>query len=143
MCMYGDDEYWHWYTEYHPKARKEHRCGECSRTIAKGERYWTQGGITDDQEFQWHKTCEHCAAASKWLEVVCDGWIFNARFADLYNHVAGDERYLRSRPLTRLVRWMRADWSDKNGDLRSLDDVETLTDEAIAAYRAEYDRAVA
>jgi hypothetical protein len=135
MCMTGDDDYWVFYNEHHPRARREQTCGECRRSIARGERYWTQGGLTEDGGFEWHKTCEHCTIASRWLEVVCHGWIFDARQEDFLSHVIGDERYIRSRPLVRLVRWMVADWRDRTGELRPLDDVQALTNDAVAAYQ--------
>lgn len=136
MCMVGDDDYWEFYNEYTPKAKVEHTCGECGRTIAKGERYRTQGGKSDGY-FEWHKTCLHCDAASKWLMVVCEGWIFTRRQEDFLEHIVGTEKYLRTAQLTRLVRWMRADWRDRNGDLRSVDDVQELTALAIGAYREQ------
>lgn len=135
MCMIGDDDYWSFYNEFTPLARKTHTCGECGRTIGRGERYHTQGGLAEDR-FEWHKTCAHCTIASRWLQVVCDGWVFTARFEDLREHVDGDEKYLRSRPLVRLVRWMRDDWHDKAGELRPIEEVRRLVDEAIAAYKA-------
>ena len=136
MCMVGDDDYWEFYNEYTPKAKQEHTCGECGRTIAKGERYRTQGG-KHDGDFVWHKTCLHCDVASDWLVVVCEGWIFGARQEDLTEHVIGHEKYLRTAQLTRLVRWMRADWKDRDGNLRPVDDVRALTIEAVHAYRRQ------
>lgn len=140
MCMTGDDDYWEFYNEFNPKAKVEHTCVECGRTIAKGERYWTQGG-KNDGSFVWYKTCAHCTAASRWLDVACEGWIFGRREEDLSDHVVGYEKELRTRPLTRLYRWMRSDWRDRAGELRPLGDVVTLTDEAVAAYRAQYAKA--
>jgi hypothetical protein len=132
--MMGDDDYWDFYNEFTPKARKEHRCGECGRTITKGETYWTQGGLYEG-EFVWNKTCAHCTVAAQWLETVCGDWIFGARQEDLTEHVIGHEKYLRTRPLTRLVRWMRSDWRDREGHLRPVEDVQQLTNDAITAYR--------
>lgn len=138
MCMVGDDDYWEFYDEFNPKARKEHICGECGRTIAKGEKYHTQGGLHEGF-FIWHKTCAHCTAASEWLVEVCEGYIFGAREEDLTEHVIGHEKYLRTRPLTRLVRWMRADWHDRAGNLRPVEDVRQVTSEAVHAYRQQRD----
>lgn len=140
--MTGDDDYWVFFTTYHPTARKEHRCGECGRAIVKGERYWTMGGLNDDRTFVWHKMCEHCEVASGWLMVVCDGYLFGMTREDLRNHVDGDESYLRSRPLTRLARWWAAGWRNRAGELRPVYDVMTVTDEAIEAYRKRYRAAV-
>lgn len=135
MCMIADEDYWTWYEERHvPRARKEHTCGECRRTIARGESYWIQGGVNDGT-FVWNKTCDHCNEASDWLLYVCDGWVFGARLEDFMEHVVGYERYIRSRPLVRLVRWMRAGWRDREGNLRSVESVTVLTEVAINAYK--------
>jgi hypothetical protein len=139
--MTADEDYWDFYTSCNRTARKEHWCGECGRAIRVGERYWAQGGRTDGC-WEQHKTCAHCDEASEWLLEVCEGWVFDHREEDLRDHVIGDEKELRSRPLTRLVRWMAADWHVRSGQLRPLDDVRALTDEAIAAYRAQYRLAV-
>lgn len=142
MCMVGDEDYWSFYNEYRPKARKEHVCGECGRTIAKGEHYVTQGGLSE-AGFEWNHTCAHCDAASEWLISVCDGYIFGRREEDFTEHVIGHEKELRSAPLTRLLRWMRADWQDRDGNLRPIEDVWAVASEAIAAYRRQYERRVA
>lgn len=142
MCMTGDDEYWDFYTEHTPRARQDHPCGECGRTIRKGERYHTQGGLNEGA-FLWYKTCSHCDEASRWLSKVCDGWVFGRREEDFLEHVVGDETYVRSRPLVRLVRWMRADWTDRDGNLRPIEAVKALTNEAIVAYLDQYNREAA
>lgn len=141
MCMYGDDDYWEFYTEFRPRARTEHTCDECSRVIGKGERYHTQGG-KHEGGFLWYKTCAHCTVASEWLLEACDGWVFTRREEDFRSHVVGDEKELRSRPLTRLYRWMRDDWCDSGGALRPVEAVRLLTNEAIVAYQRQFAVAV-
>ena len=42
-----------------PKARKEHKCFECGRTIALGETYRNESGIWDDGPKRY-KTCCDC-----------------------------------------------------------------------------------
>lgn len=141
MCMVGDEDFWTYYRESEQTARKAHVCGECGRPIELGEKYHRAEGSS---EYGWHthKTCAHCTAASWWLETVCDGWIFERREEDLREHVIGDEKFLRSRPLTRLVRWMAADWRDREGNLRDVDAVKELTRDAIDAYRLKFRSAV-
>jgi hypothetical protein len=56
---------------------------------------------------------------------------------DLAEHVIGEEMYLRSAPLTRLLRWMRTGWKSHDGSIRPLDDVKAVTDAAIAAYEEQ------
>lgn len=48
------------YSMEYPRARKQHRCGECGKTIEIGERYQRFSGKFDGDMF-WEKTCENCA----------------------------------------------------------------------------------
>lgn len=61
MCIYVENEMVTYLGDGERKARKEHCCHECKRTIDSGERYrfWTyvdldMGGIETD------KMCSHC-----------------------------------------------------------------------------------
>lgn len=137
MCMIDDADPWDFFTEAQRRAAKAHRCGECRRVIAKGETYrYCSGKVMDGIETM--RQCLQCEAATQWLRVACNGYLFGCVEEDLENHVIGYECDLRTRPLTRLLRWMRADWRDRAGNLRPLGDVEALTAEAIAAYRVQY-----
>lgn len=49
------------YRETVRRARKPHRCCECSRTIAAGERYQYASGVWDGRGDAF-KTCIRCAA---------------------------------------------------------------------------------
>lgn len=141
MCMIDDAEPWEFFHEQRRKAAKEHRCGECGRTIAPGEQYRYCVGKLDD--FCVMRQCLHCQEVARWLSVACNGYLFHAVQEDLFEHITGHESYLRTAPLTRLGRWMRADWRDRNGDLRPVEAVREVTDRAIAAYRRQYAEAVA
>lgn len=61
MCLDvdGDDEM-KFEVASTPKARKAHKCQECSRTITPGETYHQWKGLADD----WftHRMCAHCWA---------------------------------------------------------------------------------
>jgi hypothetical protein len=46
-------------TVTYPRARKQHRCGECRGTIAAGEVYVRVTGISDGSAFT-HKECRRC-----------------------------------------------------------------------------------
>lgn len=74
VCVYDDggdepefcDERW-------VKARKTHRCCECSRVIPIGETYERTVGKWDG-EMQTHKTCEPCQEIR--VTFCCKGWTY-------------------------------------------------------------------
>lgn len=141
MCMYDDSDGFEFSHEKLVRARKQHACSECSRKIEPGEIYETFAGRYEGW-FTTTKTCAHCCAARRWLIVVCSGWVFEAVEMDLAEHVTGEESELRSAPLTRLLRWMRADWRDRNGNLRPVEAVEAVVVRAIDAYNVQFNHAL-
>jgi hypothetical protein len=60
MCFYDVEPCEVWVPK-DVKARKEHRCMECGRTILRGERYLYVTGIFDGGPFT-HKECWRCQA---------------------------------------------------------------------------------
>ena len=54
-----------------PKARKEHRCSECLRTILKGEIYQRVSLLDRDYGWETFITCATCAEIRK--AFTCDG----------------------------------------------------------------------
>jgi len=48
-------------SDHHPKARKAHDCGGCSRGIKRGERYWRRFAIVDGEPVT-DKMCRECEA---------------------------------------------------------------------------------
>lgn len=137
MCMWDDDgESYQMADRQMRRARKEHRCTECNRTIAIGERHEVMKGLYDGH-WDTHRVCAQCIEARRWLAEVCEGWLYTTIEEDLREHVDGHERALRTRPLTRLARWMHHDWRDRAGNLRDPEAVKAVTDEAIAAYERQ------
>jgi hypothetical protein len=132
MCMSGDG-YWDFHSDVERRANKEHRCDECRRTIAKGERYRHSTGKWEG-DIVTSKQCAHCRAAARWLLVVCDGWVYEAIEEDLREHVNGEESEVGSWALARLCAWMARDWKDRDGNIRPLDEVKAQVEKAIAAY---------
>lgn len=129
MCMIDGEPVWP-ATKSTRRARKAHRCGECGREIEPGETYEYLWGICDGEQFI-AKTCAHCVEAREWLDVVCEGWLYSMVAQDLREHVDGDESYMRSRPLTRLVRWQGAKWRRRDGQLRTVEEVGEVVVQAI------------
>ena len=48
-------------SQSHPKARKDHRCGECRKTIVRGEVYLREVNIHDGRVIT-DKTCQDCVS---------------------------------------------------------------------------------
>ena len=44
-----------------PKARKDHLCGTCNRTITAGERYHLSANLYDGRVYDWRE-CSDCIA---------------------------------------------------------------------------------
>jgi hypothetical protein len=60
-----------------PIARKEHRCTECGRRIAAGERYLYTWGIWDGSAWTF-KTCPRCSSLLDYVKahVPCLCWAY-------------------------------------------------------------------
>lgn len=110
MCMIEDAEIWRVYRTQDRRARRDHRCEECDRRIATGERYHHAVGLLDGDWYTM-RCCAHCRAAAEWLVVVCGGYIHSAVLEELREHW-NDEPDLRSRGLARLIIGMRHRWNE-------------------------------
>jgi hypothetical protein len=135
MCRIDYAEDGQWLTPPHEvRARKEHRCEDCGRTIAKGEPYNVCSYLSEG-DFGTTKMCVHCHAAGRWLRVVCGGHFYPGVLEELWEH--WDEEYdLRSHGLGRLVLWGRRDWRRGDGDLVDLAVVDRWVDAALARVPA-------
>ena len=142
MCMMEDAEPWTLYRQEERRSARDRRCDECQRDVAKGERYLYWTGLFDGY-WSTGQVCLQCYEAARWLRVACEGYLWNAIAEDLAEHVTGEESYLRSAALTRVVRWQAAKWRNRAGELRPVEDVKPVVDRAIASYRAQYEKAVA
>lgn len=67
-------------------ARKRHRCSECRRVIAIGERYLVEA-VASDGCVRTHRTCTHCCVVRKWLCNTCGGWAYTYIEEDLRQHI--------------------------------------------------------
>jgi len=74
------------------RARKQHTCGECHRTIARGESYELNRGYWD--AWETHKTCLGC---TRIREHFCSsGWVYGSVAGQImdcvgFNYAADDE----------------------------------------------------
>ncbi len=66
------------------KARKEHKCGECGKTIETKEFYENYVGKSEGELFQ-QKTCLDCVSIR--TSFFCDGWIFGDILEYFYEHI--------------------------------------------------------
>lgn len=136
MCMYDGDSYWKMASSKTVRANKEHRCSECGRAIVSGERYESFTGLSADWDgWFYSKTCEHCVAARRWLEVECRGWLYEAVREDLAEHF-GEQPDLA---LGRLIVGMRRAWRRWDGTLMP---VPTKDQASPASWHAKMGRAV-
>jgi hypothetical protein len=110
MCLIDDgDEPYHVYNESHHTARKDHRCSECGRTIARGETY-VRVKAHGDRWDTW-RTCSHCHVAQTWLHQQCRGFLHGCVEEDIHEHF--QEYHLRS--LGCLLVGMRRQWRRFDG----------------------------
>lgn len=86
MCMAEDADHCKASTTTQRKARKQHKCSECRRTIAPGERYEHTSGIDGEGDPFRHKVCQHCQVATAWLVANCGGWVMTMVAEDLFEH---------------------------------------------------------
>ncbi len=86
MCMIDDGDRAQLWSESTRRARKEHKCCECGRTIHIGEKYCVVFGKQDGDTF-FDKWCGHCDVAKDWLWTNCSGSILTCVIEDIRSHV--------------------------------------------------------
>src|ERR1700743_471044 len=91
------------------RARMEHRCGECGRTIRPGEHYEFVKGLGDMDQWVQYKTCPHCQGARVWLWRECRGFVYTEVLDELIEHweECGSSRSLW---LARVIAGMKHQW---------------------------------
>lgn len=110
MCRVEQSDWWTLVHDEHPRAAKEYRCGECGRAIKVGETY-ERHSLVHDGEWDVLRTCEHCQAARKWLEIECRGWVYEQVYEELVEHWYEDLIY-RTVWLGRVIAGMKHRWHD-------------------------------
>lgn len=131
MCMIDDGEYAEFYNVRNVKrARVPHRCEECFRTIEVGEPYEVAFMVYDNKGQQF-ATCQHCAAARRWLQVECDGFLHAAVQVDLEEHLT-ESPLVASRALRWLVIGMRQRWQHRS-QFVPVEKIERMVDKALEA----------
>ena len=126
MCLVDDSESFTVSNTVDRKARRSHECGECRRVISPGETYSYTTGLYDGH-WDDFKMCAHCWRVASWLDVTCNGWLFNAVQEDLEEHWR-ESWELRSHYLGRAILGMRGKWRRKDGTLMALPRLFTRAD---------------
>lgn len=68
------------------RARKEHKCSECRRTILPGESYQLNKALFDGC-WNVNKVCSHCQVATEWLILNCHGYVTDMVREDIQEHI--------------------------------------------------------
>ena len=88
MCMIDNaDEPFTAFHEVRRRARREHKCNECGRTIGVGESYHRAGALYDSR-WTTYRTCAHCDVLRQWVQHNCGGFLFHAVLEDFREHAA-------------------------------------------------------
>lgn len=120
MCMIDfADDFVYPICERQGRARKDHTCTECKRTIKKGENYEYVMGKWDGH-IEVYKTCYYCQIARNWLSIHCDGWCYTGILEDLEDHWREYASEYRTTELGRLIVGMKNQWTRRNGKLMKL-----------------------
>ena len=95
------------------KAKKQHRCSCCRRTINPGESYTKEAGTGDG--FWTTKGCSHCTVARAWLEKETQ-WSFMFSF-DTYDDLYGVVERVGTLEAAKLYAGIRMRWVNAAGKL--------------------------
>ena len=86
MCMWdGADDPQFWKAAVR-RASKRHRCVECGRDIESREHYHYVFQVYEGDAYSFH-TCSHCCIAQQWLIRECGGYLIEAVWEDISEHV--------------------------------------------------------
>lgn len=92
MCRIDDGELCDIWREAERRAAKEHKCTECGRQIAKGERYLRIEGLYDGS-WTTMRVCAHCRVGADWLRAECGGFTLDGVIDEVREHA---EEYRRA-----------------------------------------------
>lgn len=101
-----------------PRARKEHQCSSCYRTIAVGEVYERQDNVFDGQRYAY-LICEHCRAITdRVLTLIPDYWYEDGFSEDTI--AEGMREYAETLADLRMLAWFRRRWMQQDGTVVDL-----------------------
>ncbi len=114
MCLIDNSDGCEFLSQSRHRARVQHKCCECRRTIEPGESYERFFGKAEGDTFGG-SVCRHCIAVREWLVKVCGGYLFEGVMEDLEEHIGEG---FNPRWLNIAVSGMRKKWRDKDGEMR-------------------------
>lgn len=110
-CIYIDcDEYADVYRSKVQRARKEHKCDECGRTIVRGEEY-EYAVMCVEGSWDKSKTCVDCLSVRKVF--FCHGWQFTTLWEYLDEHIQNTNGQISSDCILALTPAARVDVLDR------------------------------
>lgn len=114
MCMLHDGvEMCAIWNEKDFRARKDHTCDECGRTIPKGEIYTRISALAPGDGWSNAKFCRHCQKIANWLIENCDGYLMGCIAQDFIDHM---DQFQWSSQM-RAVWGLQNQWRRTNGEL--------------------------
>jgi hypothetical protein len=100
-CVYVEaDSYWDFANFRMLIARKIHKCHECGREIAPGEKYENLSGMCEG-DFLTHKTCADCLSIRD--AFYCHGWQFETVLENLRDYIHDSQGDVKEDCLRRLT----------------------------------------
>jgi hypothetical protein len=131
MCMidYDGDGRVTLLSQATPVARKAHKCRECRREIAIGERYHVDRFVWEGR-LDTHKTCAHCMVAREWLRQECGGYLFGGVEEDIREHAHNGDYPMGVHRLAVGMAWK---WRTPTGKMLPIPAVPPTTHERLAA----------
>lgn len=124
MCMWDRGDSPSVYRACERVAKKPHKCNECSREIAVGERHRYVFMVYDGYPYTG-RACAHCGVAQEWLARECGGYLWDGLWEDIRQHL--EEYPALYWPLGRLYAGYRRRWCRRDGSLMMIPCVPTAS----------------
>lgn len=112
MCMYEGSDPATLLHSRAQKARKEHKCSECHRSIMPGEKYLAERFVFEGSASSL-KVCRHCQVVRDWLTKECGGYVYEGLAEDIHEHA--QESYGIGVKMLAVGIWKK--WQRKDGKL--------------------------
>lgn len=113
------------------RARKPHKCYECGRDIAAGEKYLNEATLYEGSK-ETIKTCLHCKVVRDWLFNECGGWLYGGVKEDIREHVA---EYDYGKGVLMLSVGMSRRWIKRSGEMWRVPSLPKSSHELVAARK--------